>query len=221
MTTCAWDGCDRPAIKRGHCNSHYERLRRNGRIAIDGERNAEVRFWRKVIKTDGCWTWTAATVPAGYGRVQWQGRVQQAHRVAYELLVGPIPEGLHLDHLCRVRNCVNPAHLEPVTPGENVLRGTGVSAVHAAAEFCRYGHPLSGENLRTKANGWRACRACELRRSRASAATKVRPVKQSTCVECGAAFEYVGNKRHICSLPCKRKRAVRATMASRHRQPDD
>lgn len=83
-------------------------------------------FWRKVTKTDGCWLWTGARAGRAtlqYGNTRWSRRVRYAHRVAYELLVGPVPDGLELDHLCRVPLCVNPAHLEAVTRSENVRRG--------------------------------------------------------------------------------------------------
>lgn len=84
------------------------------------------RFWPKVERVeDGCWLWTASLTGDGYGRISLGGKfgpMGLAHRVAYELLVGPIPEGLELDHLCRVRRCVNPEHLEPVTHAENVRR---------------------------------------------------------------------------------------------------
>lgn len=80
------------------------------------------RFWAKVHKTDSCWLWTAS-LTFGYGSF-WDGKGQvRAHRFAYELLVDPIPEGLQLDHLCRIRHCVNPDHLEAVTNAENVQRG--------------------------------------------------------------------------------------------------
>ena len=89
------------------------------------------RFWEKVDKTATCWLWRASIRNHGYGRIKVNGRAEQAHRVAYELLVGPIPEGLTLDHLCRVRLCVNPAHLEPVTQKVNIRRGlTGTHNNH-------------------------------------------------------------------------------------------
>jgi hypothetical protein len=83
----------------------------------------EERVWAKVEKTEGCWLWTAAISPNGYGKFMVSGRPVNAHRLVYQLTVGPIPDGLDLDHLCRVRHCVNPDHLEPVTRSENLLRG--------------------------------------------------------------------------------------------------
>lgn len=87
----------------------------------------EQRFWMKVDRTDTCWLWTASKTRNGYGMfgVSIDGKVttSPAHRWAYEMLVGPIPTGLQIDHLCRVRHCVNPAHLEPVTGTQNIRRG--------------------------------------------------------------------------------------------------
>jgi len=88
------------------------------------------RFWSKVEKTVSCWLWTAST-RRGYGQFVINNKPTPAHRFAYEQLVGDIPRGLQLDHLCRVRNCVNPEHLEPVTSRENILRGEGICAVAA------------------------------------------------------------------------------------------
>jgi hypothetical protein len=121
------------------------------------------RFWAKVNKTDTCWLWTASTI-RGYGQIGAGGQFGKtlyAHRVAYEMLVGPIPEGLYLDHLCRVTRCVNPKHLEPVTNRENILRGESSMAKKARQTECLRGHPLSGANLYTYSNGHRRCRICQ------------------------------------------------------------
>lgn len=106
-----------------------------------------------------CWLWTGGTVN-GYGRFYYEYRDRPAHRVSYQLLVGEIPIGLQLDHLCRVRGCVNPAHLEPVTRRENILRGEGASARCAAATHCPQGHPYAGANLYVAPSGYRVCREC-------------------------------------------------------------
>jgi hypothetical protein len=78
------------------------------------------------------------------------------------LVNGPIPDGLHLDHLCKVRNCVRPSHLEAVTPRENVMRSDGVASLNARKTHCKRGHPFSGRNLYVRPNGERACRKCDL-----------------------------------------------------------
>ncbi len=118
------------------------------------------RFWAKVDKTDGCWLWTAAKTRDGYGRLaDTGGRWVLAHRFAYELHIGPIPNSLTLDHLCRVRHCVNPTHLEPVTNRVNALRGVGIPARNARKTHCLRGHPFDAENTRWWRGG-RRCRTC-------------------------------------------------------------
>ena len=109
---------------------------------------------------NGCWEWKQP-LDSGYGRFWLNGKTALAHRVSYELYVGEIPEGKQIDHLCRNRSCVKPTHLEPVTIGENVLRGIGISAANARKDSCMKGHPLSGDNLYTRNNGARVCKICQ------------------------------------------------------------
>jgi hypothetical protein len=133
---CAADGCDAKSKTQGFCGRHWERVRRHGDattllVVHDGLE----RFMSYVEKTDGCWLWRGTLTWDGYGLFRNLGSRTGAHRHAYQFLVGPIPEGLQLDHLCRVRNCVNPAHLEPVTAAENTRR-----AAAALGPACRRGH---------------------------------------------------------------------------------
>lgn len=122
------------------------------------------RLMEKVIVDPaGCWLFTGARA-SGYGRIGMGGHsggVAPAHRVVYEALVGPIPEGLDLDHLCRVRHCVNPEHLEPVTRRENLMRGETIPSQHAAKTHCVNGHLLEAENVRLTKEGARRCKSCE------------------------------------------------------------
>ena len=107
-----------------------------------------------------CWVWPLDR-GARYSRVSIGNRQMKAHRLIYDALVGPIPDRLTLDHLCRNTHCVNPAHLEPVTEKVNILRGAGPPALNARKTHCNHGHPLTGENLRPHADGKRRCRACQ------------------------------------------------------------
>jgi hypothetical protein len=117
------------------------------------------RIAAKIDRTPDCWVWTGAS-SRGYGQVSVAGRIRPAHVVVYEALVGPVGEGLQLDHLCRNRLCVNPAHLEPVTPRLNTLRNTGPSAANAVKEQCPKGHPYDEANTIRYPDGRRWCRVC-------------------------------------------------------------
>lgn len=121
------------------------------------------RLLGKVDLSDplGCWEWQASTSNGGYGQFKLNGTMARAHRVSYELFVGQIPDGMVLDHLCRNRRCVNPAHLEAVTQDENMARGARATATH-----CSYGHEFTPENTRhrDRKNGERVCRTCVKRR---------------------------------------------------------
>lgn len=117
----------------------------------------------EVIDND-CWQWLGRTSD-GYGHFNVLGGFMLAHRFSYEFLVGSIPEGLVLDHLCRNRACVNPAHLEPVTYQTNILRGNGLAAQNAAKTHCPSGHPYDEVNT-LRLNGRRHCRACSAAKGR-------------------------------------------------------
>ncbi len=171
---CVISDCVRTDIAaRGLCRKHYQRWRLRDRpTSLDalGDLTTEQRFWEKVEKTATCWLWTGALQPNGYGRFQ----NYLAHRYAYELLVGPIPSGLTIDHVktrgCKHRNCVNPAHLEPVTQKVNNARGVGAAvtkARHAAKTHCKLGHEFTIENTYIKPDGRRSCKACKTSRAKA------------------------------------------------------
>jgi hypothetical protein len=116
-----------------------------------------------------CVIWAKRIGSKGYGLAHIGGRERiAAHILEWEKVNGPVPDGLVLDHLCRNKACVNPAHLEPVTQRENVCRGTAPSAQNAAKTHCAYGHPLTGENLIYDAEGYRMCKTCQVRRDEAS-----------------------------------------------------
>lgn len=127
------------------------------------KRPIEERFWSKVDRSGGptsCWLWLGFIGPDGRGQFPRPGQSGKAHRAAYELVNGPIPEGLTIDHLCYVPRCVNPAHLEPVTFAENRRRAT----IHRTT--CRNGHPYDAV-VRTEGKVWRRCSTCAAANDRA------------------------------------------------------
>lgn len=127
------------------------------------------RFWEKVEKTDNCWNWTGAHTGAGYGNFYIGDKVLMgAHKFSYELVNGKVPEPLVLDHLCRNRGCVNPAHLEVVTERENFYRGTGWSGRNIRKRVCSRGHELTQNNLINRQGarkGRRDCKKCQIIRN--------------------------------------------------------
>ena len=170
MKTCTVnDGCTPSGrIRKGLCTKHYMRLYTKGSTDLPRQSDQE-RFWEKVRKTDDCWIWDGAKVKGGYGQCWFGNQTQYAHRVSYEIAVGPIPAGLEVDHLCRNPSCVNPDHLEPVTPVVNFERSSCPPSMNAKKTHCLRGHELAGENLKRYSDGRRECRICALNNQRARA----------------------------------------------------
>jgi hypothetical protein len=162
--TCSIEGCDKPVNARGWCKKHYTRWSRNGDPLDSGSRivgDVLARYEASVERTPGCWYWVGKIGQNGYGYLNEGHTRHLAHRWSYEHNVGPIPDGLSIDHLCRVTYCVNPEHLEPVTHRENVLRGIAPAAEHARKTHCPQGHPYDEANTWVSPRtGWRGCRAC-------------------------------------------------------------
>lgn len=103
---CVIEGCNRAGKHRGYCPTCYSRLRKSGKLPLITQ---EERLFARITEApDGCWHWDGSRASGGYGEIVWDGRRRRAHRVTYEYFITEIPEGLDLDHLCRVRHCVNP-----------------------------------------------------------------------------------------------------------------
>lgn len=181
MRICSVEGCAERHFAKSYCRVHYERARKYGSpdvVLTPGPRprSERERFWAKVDRSGDCWIWTGSKTQNGYGSCHFVGETL-AHRWAYREFVGEIPEGLHIDHLCRVRDCVNPAHLEAVTQRENNDRA-GYEALHAAARLaaqaenarrrgaalarthCTHGHEYTEANTYWGKTGTRLCRKC-------------------------------------------------------------
>lgn len=158
---CDVDGCGKRWSKRRWCATHYSRFLKYGDPLGFGWRTApvEVRFWSKVEQQSGCWLWTGAITRDGYGHFGINHRPVLAHKWLWEYLNGPVSDGLELDHLCRVRHCVLPGHLEPVTHATNMAR--------SASGNCRGGHPLVSGNVYQQGKR-RRCRRCMLDAQRRS-----------------------------------------------------
>lgn len=134
----------------------------NERPIVLTERQQQ-RFWKRVPDRGrgGCWDWRGVVnEKSGYGYLTIGNRQWSAHRTAWTLTNGAIPNSLTVDHLCRNRKCVNPAHMAIVSPKENTLRGYGPTAVNARKTHCIHGHELTPDNIRNSSCGWRVCRKC-------------------------------------------------------------
>lgn len=166
------------------------------------------RITAKISKQgNGCWIWTGAKNDAGYGLTRYGNGAKYVHRVVYEAMVGPIPDDHQLDHLCRVRLCCQPEHLEPVTGGENTRR-----AAPAQRTECVHGHPYTPENTGRSKQGTRYCRRCHsLRTTARKAASRAArgPIPPKThCVnghEFDEANTYVDPDGHRHCRACRRQ----------------
>lgn len=132
----------------------------------------EAEFWQRVEKAgpDECWPWHGVIANNGYGIFSFRSKTAMAHRLSYEWLVGPIPEGLTIDHLCRNTLCMNPSHMEPVSMYENIMRGDCPAAQNARKTHCRHGHEFTPENTVVKmrrGHPARVCRTCRDEQNRA------------------------------------------------------
>lgn len=116
---CSIDGCVRASRARGCCEMHYRRLAARGTTETPRRSTVAERLAANTRRSEGCWEWLGAKTSAGYGHFQVDGRMVYAHRVAYELAIGPIPDGLVIDHKCYQKSCVNPSHLQAVTSKQN------------------------------------------------------------------------------------------------------
>lgn len=131
-----------------------------------GDPRLPLRFWEKAeVDEAGCWVWVAAKTAAGYGTFTVENKTYRSHRVAYQVLAGVIPDGLVTDHLCRVRACVNPAHLDVVTHQVNLLRGETRAAEQVRRTQCPKGHAFDEANTRYQGRK-RRCRTCENHRTK-------------------------------------------------------
>lgn len=145
--------------------------------------SAEERFWARVARVDdllSCWLWVGPVWGTGYGSIMVKGRATSPHRFSYELHVGPIPAGLYIDHLCRVRRCVRPDHLEAVTNGENVRRGEGWTATNRRKTTCPEGHPYDRVDPWNRA---RVCSTCKNRQARERYAARMSRKREAAMAE--------------------------------------
>jgi hypothetical protein len=206
LGACSEPDCESPVFMSTLCEVDLRKHETDGTIWRYPKPTRRERFWSKVVipadKAD-CWIWTGARHLANYGQFKLEGKNTRAHRYAYEDLVGPIPEGLEIDHTCHTvecevvpcphRGCQNPAHLEPVTHTENVRRGRAEGRNHNAAKtHCKRGHEFDEGNTMVQTNGSRKCRTCSTaqQRKRKTGRYDVDSVHHRDKTHCPQGHEY-------------------------------
>lgn len=168
---CKIDDCEGTSKARGWCNRHWYRWYRYGdtEFVKHIKNDDEKRFWSFVNKTEKCWEWIGYKDIRGYGQVSFKGQIVTAHRMAWQLLVGKLPDykktKMTIDHLCKNTSCVNPSHMEIVSSRENTFRSNNICMQNKAKKYCVNGHKLSGRNLATtkassKRGISRVCKEC-------------------------------------------------------------
>lgn len=213
-TACAVPDCCDSAKAKGLCNRHYLRVRVHGSIDLP-PKVTDMEWFEghvdpcgPILGTDlgRCWLWTAGKQSGGYGKFRGKWL---SHTVVYELLIGPVGDGLCLDHLCRNRICCNPLHLEPVTTRENILRGMGPAAIAVRTGQCQRGHLLMGENLLiVRRTGARRCLACVRLRE------TIKPRSKT-----GRTVPWSDTLRHAAEhLSAEQVRAIRIALSNGERQ---
>lgn len=179
------------------------------------------RLWSHVSEDEnGCWIWTGSRYRDGYGSFTLDGRSAYTHRIMYMIFIGEIAKGMHTDHLCRVRECCNPEHLEIVTARENLMRSpVAPAALNAAKTHCKRGHELSGDNVRVDRRGGRACRACAREKYHAKKAQQPPAPPRRLRAECSKGHPFDSENTLIESDGRRRCRACR--VLGRQRPPQD
>lgn len=162
---CGHAGCDRGQSTKGYCSAHYMQWRRTGHTwpLFMPSPPISTRILARATREDDCLRWTGYTMANGYGVISWHDSRWLVHRAIWTESMGPIPEGLTIDHLCRNRACVNVAHMEVVTRAENSERGGGLPAAWAKYRertHCKHDHEFTPENTRIGKDGHRICKAC-------------------------------------------------------------
>jgi hypothetical protein len=168
---------------------------------MEAENRDELRPVEVALNPTACWLWLGTIDADGYGVTKRRGRQWKAHRWLWTIMRGPIPDGLVVDHLCRVRRCVNPNHMELVPNELNTQRGEGWAGKNLRKTHCKYGHPFDLLNTHIK-GGERVCLTCRREQAARTYRTKPRPAYPITCQYCGVGAQMEHKLARFCSKTC-------------------